>query len=315
MAKIKPWKIISFFAVSIILVLILLSFVSFQDLKQSFSLVSWRIVFIAFIFYAFANFLRMMRFQSVFNLGKFNLFNIVNLHNFFNNLLPMRLGELSLFYFLKKKNVETSKSVSYFFLFRLFDFFSIVLIFLFALMMLGNVPEFFEGIVYFISVIAIVFLLVFISFREFGKYYVLILEKIGIKGKFLKFLIKAYKSLKNVSYSKYFYLMFISLLLWGSLHFANYLIIRELDASILVSIVIIASSMTIFTNLLPIHGVAGFGTMESLWAATLLFFGFAKEFAVSSAFVLHVFQFLFLTVLALFSFFARRISFRTDKSL
>ena len=87
---------------------------------------------------------------------------------------------------------------------------------------------------------------------------------------------------------------------------ANYLIIRELDVSIALPVIIIASSMTIFTNVLPIHGIAGFGTMESIWALVLFGFGFAKEFAISSAFVLHVFQVLFFVLLGVFGFFGNK---------
>ncbi len=307
----KAFKILLFFIVSLALVWFLLSLVSFSDVVNSFSLVSFKIIVLAFVFYILANVFRMLRFNLLLKIPKWKLFGIVNRHNFFNNLLPMRLGELSLFYYLRKSRVEMSSAVSYFMLFRIFDMFSIILIFFFALLSLDVVPDSLSGVVYVLFWVFGLFILMFFSFRYFGKGYIYMVKLFGeVFGasrskafrKFVDFLYRAFFAFRKISYGQYFYLLFVSLLLWGCLHFANYLIIRELDMAIALPVIIIASSMTIFTNVLPIHGIAGFGTMESIWALVLFGFGFAKEFAISSAFVLHVFQVLFFVLLGIVGF-------------
>ena len=303
-------RFFSLFIVSLILVWFLLSLIDINDIKYSFSLVSLKTILFSFVLYGFANFLRMMRFKSLFNhIPKLKLFNIVNLHNFFNNLLPLRLGELSLFYLLKKSGkVETTSSVPYFFLLRLFDLFSIVLIFLIALLFFSGVPASFIWIFYLILFLLIIFIFIFFSFRSKGTKYINWIrrfEKYKIVKKLILFLESSLFAVRELNRLHYVKLLFISFILWTSLYSVNYLIVRSINNEVALPLIIIVSSLTIFTNLLPFYGVGGFGTMESIWSLGFVIFGFSKVFAISSAFVLHIFQFLFLFVLALFSFFIR----------
>ena len=53
--------------------------------------------------------------------------------------------------------------------------------------------------------------------------------------------------------------------------------------------VIIGSTFCIFTNILPLHGIAGLGTYETGWTIGYLMVGFTKETAISSAFIAHLF--------------------------
>jgi len=53
--------------------------------------------------------------------------------------------------------------------------------------------------------------------------------------------------------------------------------------------VVLGASLFGLTTLLPIQGLAGFGTSEASWALIFSVLGMGKELAVSSGFVYHIF--------------------------
>jgi uncharacterized membrane protein YbhN (UPF0104 family) len=53
-------------------------------------------------------------------------------------------------------------------------------------------------------------------------------------------------------------------------------------------------------SLFPIHGLAGFGTIEALWVAILNILGVPKEDAITSGFGLHIIVFIFCIILGIY---------------
>jgi uncharacterized membrane protein YbhN (UPF0104 family) len=59
--------------------------------------------------------------------------------------------------------------------------------------------------------------------------------------------------------------------------------------------------------LLPIHGPAGFGTMEAPWVVILYFLDVPKEDAITSGFSLHIIIIIFSIIMGIYGFLNFRI--------
>ena len=92
------------------------------------------------------------------------LFPIMLIHNFFSNLLPLRIGEFSFIYYVRKLKVKTGKALGCLFIARLFDFIAIIVLFFVSLLFIGKLPANNILIVFGIFLILAFLLLIFSTF-------------------------------------------------------------------------------------------------------------------------------------------------------
>ena len=71
--------------------------------------------------------------------------------------------------------------------------------------------------------------------------------------------------------------------------FMHYWLLKGMGLHVDVLKVIIGSTFCIFTNILPLHGIAGLGTYETGWTIGYLMVGVSKATSISSAFIAHLF--------------------------
>ena len=58
-------------------------------------------------------------------------------------------------------------------------------------------------------------------------------------------------------------------------------------------------ALTFYIIMLPVHGIANFGTMEAGWAGVFILLGMPATIAVSTAFSFHFILFIFFMVLGI----------------
>ncbi len=91
-------------------------------------------IFTAFILYFFVYILRAVRLKLVENRLPFNfLFSTVCLHTFLNNILPARLGEISIPIIFKTKSINFKSSLKTLFIVRIFDAVALLYFFLISI--------------------------------------------------------------------------------------------------------------------------------------------------------------------------------------
>jgi len=81
-----------------------------------------------------------------------------------------------------------------------------------------------------------------------------------------------------------------------------YSIITSLGLKISFIQVVIGSIGILMISILPIQGIAGFGTYEGAWGISLYYFGINKEVAITTSFVMHIMQLVYLIFLAIVAF-------------
>ncbi len=288
MNKKKLLKGIVFTLVSIMLLWFLFRFINLSDVAAAFSRVTLVGVFVGFVFYVIGYLIRALRFYYLLNrqLPVRTLFSIVCIHNLMNSLLPARLGELSYVYLVKKKNIPLAQGSAGLFLTRIFDLIALILLFLLALFMArDSLPAFFMNLVP--AVLALFAVLILISVA-------LILCK-PLLHRFrsssfqvLRFLYSFIHSFhQEHTRSKLGMLFITSTLLWIS----QFLMIYFMFWGVLPVngwYLLIGSLFSILSTVLPVQGIAGFGSIEGAWAVGFVLLGVAKETAIATGFVFHL---------------------------
>ncbi len=98
----------------------------------------------------------------------------------------------------------------------------------------------------------------------------------------------------------------ISFGIWLSLYSFIYALVTAININLYFFAVLLASTFALFTTVLPIQGIGGFGTMESGWAIGFIAVGLTKGVAISSGFVVHIVILLYCLILGLIGLISMR---------
>jgi len=255
--------------------------IGFSKLLQFFAEISISGFIFAFILYVLSYITRTFRWILVLNIKSFfKLFKITVYNTVFNIFLPFRTGEASFFYMMKKENVPFSQSIIPFLTVRVFDAFSLLILFVFSLLL-------YKEYTYFAVSVIFIFPFVIHVFFKITKY---------IKIEKLKSFSENSLNLKNVL--KLYVLSIFTLLFKFT---AFYFVLPE-NMKLNISQLYFASSAGDLTTVLPIHGLAGIGTYEGGFAGILLLMGIDKETAILSSVFVHIFILFSSFLLAVFSY-------------
>ncbi len=285
----KIFKLTVFTAISVLLVWLLFRYVHISDVVSAFSRVTIIGVVLGFLFYLLGYILRAVRFYYLLNkkVSMRSLFNIVCIHNAVNSLLPARLGELSYVYLVKKKNIPLAQGAAGLVLTRVFDLIALILLFLLALFMSRAIlPLFFKNLI--VPVLGVLAVLVG------GSALVVACTPLLHRFRFQESRFRIIRMLYALVHSfhqehtrsKLVMLFVTSVVLWIS----QFLMIYFIFLGVLpVSgwYILIGSLFPILSTVLPVQGIAGFGSIEASWALGFVMLGVAKEAAIATGFVFH----------------------------
>ena len=301
---------ISAVGITIALVAILLSQIGVSDVITTLAGIDPLYLIAGFVLYICSYFFRALRFHILLNkeVGLRDLFNIVCVHNMVNNILPARTGELSYIYLLKKLHGrKTGEGIATLFVARVFDFIAISLLFFISALIIRDLPEMIIKAVWVIAFFMVSIVILLITLLCFGNSFINLVRnffrRFNLEKKyFVDYLLRKgeemvehFEEIKTTG--KIIELVIISVGIWLFLYSLNYTLIRAMDINLYFFAVLLGSTFAIFTTVLPIQGIGGFGTFESGWAVGFVTMGLAKEVAISSGFGYHIMILIYFMIL------------------
>jgi len=299
--------------IAFILVAVLLTQISIQDIFITLLRINPIYLITGFGLYSCSYVFRAWRFHVLLN-GEVeikDLFDIECVHNAINNLLPARTGELSYIYLLKKiNNKTTGDGVATLVVARIFDFIALIVLFIIAIVLIVDIPKIILDTLWIIAIFAIFLLLVLGILLTRGKKFVLLVQKTAEKFHcednpwFDYLIIKGFEtveSLDKIQMKKSVVsLIASSLLIWGFNYFIVYLLMTGMNFQISMLTVILGSTFILLATVLPIQGLAGFGTTETIWTLVFVPLGLPLDQAIISGFCYHIIIILYFTILGIY---------------
>ena len=301
---------ISAVGITIALASILLSQIEVSDVITTLAGIDPLYLIAGFVLYICSYFFRALRFHILLNkeVGLRDLFDIVCVHNMVNSILPARTGELSYIYLLKKLHGrKTGEGIATLFVARMFDFIAISLLFFISALMIRDLPEMIIKAVWVIAFFMVSIVIVLITLLCFGNSFINLVRnffrRFDLEKKyFVDYLLRKgeemvehFEEIKTTG--KIIELVIISVGIWLFLYSLNYTLIRAMDINLYFFAVLLGSTFAMFTTVLPIQGIGGFGTFESGWAVGFITMGLAKEVAISSGFGYHIMILIYFMIL------------------
>lgn len=239
------------------------------------------------------------------------LFRISVFYNLSLMVLPSKLGELSYPYFLNKiSGVNLTEGLASLIASRVYDFFAILVIFLFASIGFQSI---FRVNILFIILLSILLiglvLLVFFHMNRFLRFTSRVIEKLSRrlrkeKSKPFQWVQRKIHETAEDFYAikarkTYLPVALTSLFSWIMVFLTFYAFVRGFRISIPFLNVVFGSTIALLTNALPIGSLGNWGTLEVGWAAGFLMIGLPKGKAIASGFGVHI---LIFVICAVFGF-------------
>ncbi len=264
--------------------------------------------------YSLAVLFRALRFKWLIHSRDVSLNDLLRISVFYNlslMVLPSKLGELSYPYFLNKiSGIGITEGFASLIASRVYDFFIILMIFLFAAVGFQNLFRINPFFIILLSILLIgLVLLVFFYMSQLLKLFSIGLVKISewigkenskpiqwVQRKIYEvaedfYAIKARKTYLSVTLA--------SLISWIMVFLTFYAFVRGFRIGIPFLKVVFGSTVAIIANALPIGGLGNWGTLEVGWAAGFLMMGLSKSEAIASGFGVHILVFIVCAILGL----------------
>lgn len=306
--------------ITVVLLYLTLSQIKPAEIVNTLKSIEPTYLVIGFLTYIFCNILRAARFYILLNkrIKIRSLFNIVCVYNMVNNMAPMRAGELSYIYMLKKlHNKNAAIGASTLIVARILDFAAICSLFLVSSWIAAKQLEGLRLASILTSLLIIacsLLLIVLLHCRENFLYpFTCYLDKLGL-GKDarinyiilkLREMIQAMESMRNIKTTTF--ALITSFLIWMANFSVVFLVIRGMHFDIPLHIVIMGSTFTVLSTLLPIYGIAGLGTSQGLWTVIFVPLGIPLDEAIISAFGYYIIQMAFYLTLGIYGLISIRI--------
>lgn len=266
------------------------------------------------IAYLLAIFLRALRFRWLIHSRKIllsELFHITVFYHLSLMVLPSKLGELSYPYFLNRlSGLGMTEGLASLIASRVYDFFIILIIFLFAIIGFQGLLQVNLSLTIFLFILLIVAVLFAFSYMNAILGWVSMLigkmsERATLKNsKTLHWVQKKIHEMSEDFYAikarkTYISVSLASLGSWMMIFFVFYAFMRGFGVEVSHMEVVFGSTIAVIANALPISAVGNWGTLEAGWAAGFLIVGLPKEEAIATGFGVHILIFLICGIMAL----------------
>lgn len=308
--------------VSILITLIFLFFlfssVNLEDIFKTIAAIDLTYLGIGFLIYIVSYLLRAIRFRILLNqsIPLFGLFSIVCVHNMANGVLPAKSGELSYVFLVGKfQNIKSGEALATLLIARIFDIGCIIPLFLISFLVVEESTNGNQSLIPLLVLILVSLIILTISLLKYGKvlfgtilgrFEVFTLRDVTFfqfvlqKGKEM---VEALEEIKTRDLSFFGKIFSVSLSIWISIFFMNYILTLAMNLNLSFLEVMFASSFCICATMLPIQGIVGFGTFEAGWVVGFMTIGLSYDAAISSGFSYHFITILYFTVLGLIGVF------------
>ncbi len=297
------------------IILFLLLQISLKDLYHLLRTLDLFWAALGSIAYLLATLLRALRFKWLLYskvIPFLDLFRITAFYHLSLMVLPSKLGELSLPYFLNKiSGLNATEGLASLIVSRVYDLF-IILMILLAVSIGVQGPFRLNTPLAFFLVIFLAGLFIFgLSYVSgFLKYFSGLLRRISnwTGPKNARFILWIQKKMDETaedfyaikSRKTYFPVSLTSLASWAMVFCTFYAYMKSFGVDIPLAKMLFGSTVGVVANALPISGIGNWGTLEAGWAVGFLMVGLSREKAIATGFGVHI---IILIVCATISFF------------
>ena len=236
------------------------------------------------------------------------MYSVACVHGMLNHLLPMRFGEVSYLYLVRRAfGVSLGEAAVSLLVARLFDYMVVSTIFMIAAVRV--LPELPGGVGWYLvgaaALAALAVLGLILAVRLSHR-----LQTWGARirqerrrgvlswvGQKLDEVARAFDSASRARV--YMRVLGLSVLVWGGVFGTFYCLLRGLGFGVSPWLAIVGGTFAVLTSVLPLSGVGSFGTLEAGWTAGFLLIGFEREQAIASGFAVHLLLFAMVILLGL----------------
>lgn len=312
-SRIHPYTKFIAFILTFILVAILFTQVSITDIFFTMIKINPFFLLAGFTLYIGSYWFRAWRFHILLNneVSTGDLFYIECVHNMMNNLLPARTGELSYIYLLKKVNTRTTgQGIATLIIARIFDIITLAGFFFCAIILVRDVPAIIYQAIWLIAICIFLLIIILVMLLWYGREFEKWVQKAAVffhidKTRGVQFFLKrgdeTVDCLGQIDMHNILtYCLFSSLLIWGLSFGMIYLLLAGLGFNLSFILIIIGITFLSLTTLLPIQGIAGFGTTELVWTIVFVPLGLSMDDAIISGFCYHIILIIFFITLGIY---------------
>jgi len=294
--------------ISAITIYFLLGFVNPKEIMIILQNLPIQYVILTFVLYILVIVTRTLRFNFILEtkLKIKQLFNIISIHTLLISVLPLRLGDFSYIYFMKKKGVHISKGLSQLLIVRVYDVFAISLIFLVSTFFVKDAPDIVNHYVKFIIIFLVLLIGGFIVFLKFDNKLIRLLKKLNpIKIELVdKFFSTIHELVKNFKKSWKFktasVLFAQSLFIWILNFVMTFYLFKGFGLLFNFWEISLIFTFLIILIMLPIASFSGFGVWEGGLTGAFTAFGMGLENAVASSFAYHLISLFFIVLIGIY---------------
>lgn len=295
------------FLISLVLVLLLLSQLNFQDALSAVAVAKPMLIITGFALMSLGYLTRTLRFYLLLKKVSFkDLFNVVSIQTFANALMPARTGELSYIYLIKNFNIRTGTGLATLVVARSLDFIFISMFLVIGALTVKQLPYFLNEIVWIIAggILLVTFFLIGIVYLdELMVGFLTNLTKrtrIGVLGYILRKSVETIQAVKILRSKRIALASGVSsMVLWIFLILSTYFFLKAFNVVLPLKEVILISSLVNLLPILPFYGIAGFGTVEATFTILMMSFGVEKSQAIVASFGTHILGLIYATTLAI----------------
>ncbi len=279
----KYFKIVSSILFTAFFVLAIIYFIDYEYFILSIKRVDIPLVIFGVVFLSINYLLRAWRYELILFRKEIRIFfSVTSMYYFFNKVLPARTGQISLPILLKKNlQIDYQKGVSAMLFAHLLDM-SVMVTLLLVSMQFINVENL--DLLNVISVVGLIFIfLSFIFLEKIVNLAIILFSKIKILRlqKWIEKLVEICN--KIISYKQrntnFFFIKIIaiSFLSWLSIYLYYFFIVQAFSIKINFISTIFACSVSNFTFILPVNGIANLGPFEAGWVLGFMLIGISEQ--------------------------------------
>ena len=282
---------------TLLILIILLSQISLQDIAGLLDGIVYHWVYIGSIFYLITNVFRAFRIQALLpsqKIGFLQLMAIMIAQSMFNNILPARMGEISFVYLLNKQgNIPADRSIAALLIARIFDFLAVALLFIVAaLLSLNDLPAYATNIIWLVVGLLSLLTLTLLSAVWLGRQSLKGLEWLLIRLNLrrlrplevgLEKLNQVVGAFAEIHAFEHLFPAFVwSILVWVGTFAWFYAFLQSISMVPTIAGLVIGSTFAVLSKAVPFISVGGLGAHEAGWTLGFLLVGFDRTLAILS---------------------------------
>ncbi len=285
------------------------------ELFKSVATPHWKWLMIGFICYSVTTYLRAKRWHMLVypKQSEVMMMSLTSFHTLLNNVLPARLGELTYIYYLKKLGqVSVLTGTATLLIARFYDLLALILCFSLGLLWVWTQIQvsLIKFLIAFVIMVPLFLgiLIHFFSSTGYARFALGVRRVFNLRSASLDKILdlgqKLVDEMSKIAHgSKRPVLFLFSIGIWLVKNFAFLCILWGVGFNIFTwNNMLFGSAFSELTTVLPIHGLAGFGTVEGGWTLGFLLLGLPKELVISSGFAFHIILLQFSFVIGMFGF-------------